>query len=32
MTSTTELKSFSKVALDASLFDIPAGYKLKQKD
>jgi hypothetical protein len=32
MTSTTELKSFSNTALDASLFDIPAGYKLKQKD
>src|SRR4030095_1740496 len=32
MTSTTELKSFSKAALDASLFDVPAGYKLKQKD
>ena len=32
MTSTTELKSFAKTALDASLFDVPAGYKLKQKD
>jgi hypothetical protein len=30
MTSTTELKSFSKAALDSSLFDIPAGYKLKK--
>ena len=32
MTSTTEMKSFSKAALDASLFDVPAGYKLKLKD
>ena len=32
MTSTTELKSFSKAALDTSLFDVPAGYKLKLKD
>lgn len=32
MTSTTELKSFSKAALEASLFDVPAGYKLKQRD
>jgi hypothetical protein len=32
MTSTTEMKSFSKTALDASLFDVPAGYKLKVKD
>jgi hypothetical protein len=32
MTSTTEMKGFSKAALDGSLFDVPAGYKLKQKD
>jgi hypothetical protein len=32
MTSTTEMKSFSKATLDGSLFDGPAGYKLKQKD
>jgi hypothetical protein len=32
MTSTTEMKSFSKTALDASLFDVPAGYKLKVKE
>jgi hypothetical protein len=32
MTSTTEMKSFSKTALDAGLFDVPAGYKLKVKD
>jgi hypothetical protein len=32
MTSTTELKSFSKAALEGSLFEVPAGYKLKQRD
>ena len=32
MTTTTEMKGFSKVALDRGLFDVPAGYKLKQSD
>jgi len=32
MTTTTEMKSFSKSALDTGLFDVPAGYKLKQRD
>jgi len=32
MTTTTEMKGFSKAALDAALFDAPAGYKLKQRD
>jgi hypothetical protein len=32
MTSTTEMKGFSKAALDGSLFDVPVGYKLKLKD
>ncbi|MSO23425.1 MAG: hypothetical protein EXQ58_09265 [Acidobacteria bacterium] len=31
MTTTTEMKSFSKAALDAGLFDVP-GYLLKQRD
>jgi hypothetical protein len=31
MKSTTELKSLSNAALDASLFEIPQGYKLTQK-
>lgn len=31
MTSTTEMKSFSTAALDAALFDAPAGYQLNQK-
>ena len=32
MTNTTEMKSFSNSPLDASLFDVPGGYKLTQKD
>lgn len=32
MTSTTELKNFSRGTLEASLFDVPAGYKLKTRD
>ena len=32
MTTTTEMKGFSKAALDTGLFDVPAGYKLKQSD
>jgi len=32
MTTTTEMKGFSKAAVDASVFDVPAGYKLKQSD
>jgi len=32
MTTTSEMKSFSKSALDTGLFDAPAGYQLKQRD
>ena len=32
MTTTTEMKNFSKAGLDANLFEVPAGYKLKQRD
>ena len=32
MTTTTEMKSFSKSPLDTGLFDVPAGYRLKQRD
>jgi hypothetical protein len=32
MTTTTEMKNFLKGALDAALFDVPAGYKLKSRD
>jgi hypothetical protein len=31
MTMTTEMKSFSKAALDAGLFEVPASYKLSNK-
>jgi hypothetical protein len=31
MTMTTEIKSFSQAALDAALFETPAGYKLSKK-
>ena len=31
MSMTTEMKSFSQAALDAALFEVPAGYKLSKK-
>jgi hypothetical protein len=31
MTMTSEIKSFSQAALDAALFETPAGYKLSKK-
>ncbi len=32
MTTTTELKGFSTSAVDGGLFEVPAGYKLKDRD
>jgi hypothetical protein len=32
MTTTTEMKGFSTSAIDASLFEAPAGYKLKERE
>jgi hypothetical protein len=32
MSTVTEVKNFSSAPLNASLFEVPAGYKLKQRD